>query len=79
MSGSISPDEDAQEWPRDKLNALRLGQSLIAEVPGSGPGRQAFVVREATAIGEAALGEVVRAWGLRAGDFAYPWDTEDPT
>lgn len=29
-------------WPADLLNALRLGQRLVAEVP-AGPGRRAFV------------------------------------
>jgi hypothetical protein len=33
----------ASEWPADKINALRLGRRLVAEVPGAGPGRQAFV------------------------------------
>lgn len=30
-------------WPIDKLNALRLGQRLVTEVPARGPGRRAFV------------------------------------
>lgn len=30
-------------WPVDKLNALRLGRRLVAEVAASGPGRRAFV------------------------------------
>ncbi|MFF0721865.1 hypothetical protein [Micromonospora sp. NPDC003816] len=29
-------------WPQDKLNALRLGRRLVAEVPAA-PGRRAFV------------------------------------
>ncbi|WP_211593485.1 hypothetical protein [Microbispora sp. H10836] len=31
------------EWPADKLNALRLGQRLVIEVPASQPGRRAFI------------------------------------
>lgn len=30
-------------WPIDKLNALRAGQRLVAEVPAVQPGRRAFV------------------------------------
>ncbi|MFG2878145.1 hypothetical protein ACGFYU_24585 [Streptomyces sp. NPDC048337] len=34
---------DGSNWPTDKLNALRLGRRLVAEVPASRPGRRAFV------------------------------------
>lgn len=39
-----SPAGDGSDatWPVDLLNALRLGQRLVAEVP-AGPGRRAFV------------------------------------
>jgi hypothetical protein len=33
----------ADEWPEDKLGALRLGRRLVVEVPASRPGRRAFV------------------------------------
>jgi hypothetical protein len=32
-----------EEWPTDKLTALRLGRRLVAEVPASRSGRRAFV------------------------------------
>jgi hypothetical protein len=41
-SGAPSND-DSTDWPTDKLNALRLGQRLVAEVPASAPGRRAFI------------------------------------
>ncbi|MER5908847.1 hypothetical protein ABT150_54415 [Streptomyces mirabilis] len=34
---------DASDWPTDKLTALRLGRSLVVEVPASRPDRRAFV------------------------------------
>src|SRR5262245_66465715 len=30
-------------WPTDKLNALRLGRRLVAEVPTSAVGRRGFI------------------------------------
>ncbi|GAA2633856.1 hypothetical protein [Paractinoplanes durhamensis] len=30
-------------WPTELRNALRVGRRLAVEVPGSGPGRRAFV------------------------------------
>ncbi|MFD0851195.1 hypothetical protein ACFQ07_03145 [Actinomadura adrarensis] len=43
MSTPDHPSGNERRWPTDKLNALRLGQGLAAEVPASGPGRRAFV------------------------------------
>ncbi|WP_203023045.1 MULTISPECIES: hypothetical protein [unclassified Frankia] len=39
----IPPDDGGQQWPTDKLTALRLGQRLVTEVPSSHPGRRAFI------------------------------------
>jgi hypothetical protein len=39
--GELGPDGTTA--PTDKLNALRLGRRLVAEVSGCGPGRRAFV------------------------------------
>ncbi|MEV7227253.1 hypothetical protein AB0M79_09550 [Polymorphospora sp. NPDC051019] len=36
-------DGGRPRWPSEKLTALRLGRRLVAEVPGGGPGRRAFV------------------------------------
>ena len=45
MSGVNEAGEASQvpTWPIDKLNALRAGQRLVAEVPATAPGRRAFV------------------------------------
>ncbi|GAA0555889.1 hypothetical protein [Actinomadura livida] len=43
MSNLIGPAGGGREWAVDKLNALRLGQWLVAEIPASAPGRQTFV------------------------------------
>jgi hypothetical protein len=43
MSTPDHPTSSGRQWPIDKLNALRLGQRLVTEVPASRPGRRAFV------------------------------------
>ncbi|WP_336212628.1 hypothetical protein [Nonomuraea sp. LPB2021202275-12-8] len=43
MSTPSHPTGREREWPTDKLNALRLGQRLVTEVPPSRPGRRAFI------------------------------------
>jgi hypothetical protein len=43
MTAPASSAHGDQRWPTDKQNALRLGQRLITEVQGAGPGRRAFV------------------------------------
>ncbi len=45
MSGADDAGEapQAPAWPIDKLNALRAGQRLVAEVPATALGRRAFV------------------------------------
>jgi len=42
MSGAGEASQ-GPDWPIDKLNALRAGQRLVAEVPTAQPGRRAFV------------------------------------
>lgn len=37
------PQGGIQLWPTDKLNALRLGQRLVTEVPATEPSRRAFI------------------------------------
>jgi hypothetical protein len=50
--------DDERGWPTDKLNALRLGHRLVAEVPAGAPGRRAFVsIRPATGPEDAAAGD----------------------
>jgi hypothetical protein len=39
---SVTVQAETPTWPPDKLNALRLGRRLVAEVPAA-PGRRAFV------------------------------------
>ena len=36
----VDPD---RPWPTDKLNTLRLGRRLVAEVPSSAPRRRSFI------------------------------------
>ncbi|SEG76224.1 hypothetical protein SAMN05216223_11064 [Actinacidiphila yanglinensis] len=43
MSTPNPSAEGGQEWPADKLAALRLGRRLVAEVPTGRPDRRAFV------------------------------------
>ncbi|MFI6515681.1 hypothetical protein ACIBF1_09000 [Spirillospora sp. NPDC050679] len=43
MATPNHPADSGRRWPPDKLNALRLGQRLVTEVPASGSGRRAFV------------------------------------
>ncbi|WP_433178761.1 hypothetical protein [Actinoallomurus sp. CA-150999] len=43
MSAPNHPVGSDRPWPTDKLNALRLGQRLVTEVPASQPGRRAFI------------------------------------
>lgn len=116
------------QWPIDKLNALRLGRRLVAEVPASRPGWRgfvditplttpadtearregwtkadhdrtfrlqhweydldrvdsfdddvgAFLIRDATPVGESALTATLETWKVRPGKFLYPWQTDHP-
>jgi hypothetical protein len=43
MTTPHHPTGSDQPWPADKLNALRLGQRLVTEIPASQPGRRAFI------------------------------------
>ncbi|TYK43335.1 hypothetical protein FXF68_39410 [Actinomadura decatromicini] len=38
----------------------------------------AVLVRSASVVGEGELAATLEAWGLHAGRFRYPWETDDP-
>jgi hypothetical protein len=40
---TAGPAESGQDWPTDKLSALRLGRRLVAEIPATMAGLRTFV------------------------------------